>query len=132
MKEFHTPSAQANGAEKERLLDEAAKRYTQLLRDYPEQTDIAPQALRGLGNIHAIRGNVDEAVKHYRQVAEKYPGRDWEVLQAWKAAGDLLWDANRRDEAKAFYRRIVERFDAPAAPVIFKAVVRGSKSRLAE
>ena len=131
-RDFHNASAEATGAERERLLNEAAKRYTDLVTRFPGQEDIAAQALRGLGSVYAAQGKLDEAVKHYQQVGEKYPGRDWEVLQAWKAAGDLLWEANRRDEAKKYYTRIVERFGNEDASAIIQQVVRGAKARLAE
>ena len=124
MKEFHNPSAGATGLEWERLLSEAARRYEQLLKQHPEEKDLAAQALLGLGNVRASQGKTNEAVKHYSTVGEKYPNRDWEVLQAWKAAGDLLWDGSRRDEAKKYYARIVERFDKTEAPMITKAIVR--------
>jgi tetratricopeptide (TPR) repeat protein len=132
IKEFHNPSAGATGVERERLLSEAARRYEQLLKQHPEEKDLGAQALLGLGNVRASQGKTNEAVKLYATVGEKYPNRDWEVLQAWKAAGDLLWDGTRRDEAKKYYARIVERFDTIDAPMITKAIVRGSKSRIVE
>ena len=132
MTRFHAPSADAKGAEQERLLSEAAKGYEELLRSFPTESNLCAQSLRALGSIHATRGNTNEAVKFYATVGEKYANEDWEVLQAWKAAGDLLWDLNRRGEAKQFYAKIVERFGKGDAPQIYQAVVRGSKSRLAE
>jgi len=131
-KEFHNPSAEAIGAEKTRLLKEAAKRYEELLKDYPEEQSLGAQALRGLGNVRASQGQTNEAVSIYAAMAEKFPAQDWEVLQAWKAAADLLWEANRREEARLYYRKIVTRFDQTNAPMIFRTVVRGSKSKLAE
>jgi tetratricopeptide (TPR) repeat protein len=132
IKEFHNPSAEAMGTNRERLLSEAARRYEQLLKEYPKDEGLCAEALLGFGNIRALQGKTNEAVKLYATVSEKYPNRDWEVLQAWKAAADLLWDARRRDDAKKYYARIVERFDKSDAPMITKTVVRGSKSRLAE
>jgi len=130
--EFHTPGLDANGAERERLLNEAAKNYGRLIKEFPEERDWCAQSLRALGNIHASQGKTNEAVKLYATVGEKYFDREWEVLQAWKAAGDLLWDANRREDAKKFYAKIVERFGKKEAPQIIQQVVRGSKARLAE
>ena len=132
VREFHAPSAEARGPERERLLSEAAKRYDEQLKTFPAETNLCAQALRALGNIHAIRGKTNEAVKLYAAVGEKYPSQDWEVLQAWKSAGDLLWEAQRREEAKKFYAQIVERFGKNDAPQIISTVVRGSKARLAE
>ena len=131
-REFHVPSADAKGAERERLLDEAAKRYSELLKRFPEETNVCAQSLRALGSIHATQGKTNEAVKLYASVGEKYPSQDWEVLQAWKAAADLLWDLNQRDDAKKFYAKIVERFGKSDAPQVFQQVVRGSKVRLTE
>lgn len=131
-KEFYAPSAEARGAERERLLNEAATRYGELLKRFPRDTNLCAQALYALGNIHASQGKTNEAVKAYAAVGEKYGSQEWEVLQAWKSAADLLWEAKRRDEAKAFYGRIVERFGKNDAPQIIQQVVRGSKTRMME
>ncbi len=130
-RDFHTPSAEANGAERERLLAGAAERYEWLLKEFADERDLGAQALRGLGNIRASQGKLDEAVELYANVGRKFPDQDWQVVQAWKAAADLLWDANRRDEAKKFYAQIVVRFGKNDAQII-STVVRGSKARLAE
>lgn len=131
-KEFHNPSAEAKAPEKARLLSEAARRYEQLLKEYPEEQNLGAQALRGLGHVRLAQGQTNEAVKFYSAVAEKYPAQDWEVLQAWKAAADLLWDAGQHGEAKKYYAKIVARFGKNDGPQIFQTVVRGSKARLAE
>jgi tetratricopeptide (TPR) repeat protein len=89
-KEFHNPSAEKIGAERDRLLGQAAAAYEQLLKDYPEQTNWCAQALRSLGSVRAAQGRTNDAVKLFAQVAERYPAQDWEIIQAWKAAGDLL------------------------------------------
>ena len=129
-REFHIPSAQARGAERARLEDEAAAIYTELASNYADQVIWAAQALRSLGNIHASRTNIDAAVKCYAQVAEKLPRQDFEVLMAWKSASDLLSDASRFAEAKVYYEKLVARFDKPDALPIVQSVVRGAKSRL--
>jgi tetratricopeptide (TPR) repeat protein len=129
-KNFHTPSAQATGAEQTRLQDQAAAAYQQLLKQYPDQSYWAAQALRNLGNIRAVQTNVAEAVRLYSRVAEKYPGEEFEVLQAWKSAGDLLWEAKRPQEAAGFYQKIVARFDGTNQPSVVRLVVKGAKSRL--
>ena len=131
-REFHTPSADANGAECARLLAGAAERYERLLTEFPGERVLGAQALRGLGSIRASQGNTNEAVKLYAAVGEKFPEQEWEVVQAWKAAGDLLWDATRRDEAKKFYAQLVGRFGKDGAPQIIQTAVRGAKARLAE
>lgn len=130
-KQFHLPSAEASGAEQERLRNQAAAGYRELLRRYPDQEFWAVQALRSQGNIRAAQGRLDEAVRLYAAVGRKYPRQDWEVMMAWKSAADLLWDAGRQAEAAGFYRQIVERFDSAEAPAIVQTVVRGSQRRLA-
>ncbi len=132
MTRFHAPSAEARGAEYERLSGEAAKGYKALLKQFPTETNLCAQSLRALGSIHATQGKTNEAVKFYAAVGEKYASEDWEVLQAWKSAADLLWDGSQRDEAKKFYAKIVGRFGKNDAPQIIQQVVRGSKARLAE
>ena len=132
VRDFHTPSAEANGAERARLLAGAAERYERLLKEFPAERDLGAQALRGLGSIRASQGKLDEAVELYATVGKKFPEHDWQVVQAWKAAADLLWATNRREEAKQFYAQIVARFGKNDAPQIISTVVRGSKARLAE
>jgi tetratricopeptide (TPR) repeat protein len=127
---YHLPSADAKGAERDKLLAQAAAGYEQLLGQFPEQSNWCAQSLRSLGNVRASQGRLTEAVKLYASVAEHYPHEDWEILQAWKSAADLLWDAGREAEAKQFYTQIVTRFDVADAPAIVKTIVRGSRSRL--
>jgi tetratricopeptide (TPR) repeat protein len=129
-REFHIPSAQARGAERTKLEDQALVAYTALARDYSDQPIWAAQALRSLGNIHAARTNLTEAVHAYAHVAEKFPRQDFEVLMAWKSAGDLLSDAGKSDEGKIYYEKLVARFDKPDALPIVQAVVRGARTRL--
>jgi tetratricopeptide (TPR) repeat protein len=132
MARFHAPSAEAQGAERERLLNEAARHYEELLKRFPGETNACAQALRALGSIHATQGRTNEAVKSYAAVGAKYPSQDWEVLMAWKGAADMLWESNQRAEAKKFYAKIIERFGKKDAPQIIQQVVRGSQARLAE
>ena len=131
-KEFYGPSTEAKGTERERLLSEAARRYSRLLKEFPAETNLCAQSLRALGSIHATRDQTNEAVKLYAAVGEKYGSEDWEVLQAWKSAADLLWESNQRGEARTFYAKVVERFGKSDRPQIIQQVVRGSKARLAE
>ena len=131
-REFHAPSAEAKGAERDRLLNDAVSRYTRLLKAFPGETNLCAQSLRALGSIHATQNKTNEAVRFYAAVGEKYGSEDWEVLQAWKSAADLLWESNQRGEAKKFYAKIVERFGKSDAPQIIQQVVRGSKARLAQ
>jgi tetratricopeptide (TPR) repeat protein len=130
VKQYHLPSAQAQGAEKTKLLDQAAAGYQKILREYRDLPAWCAPALRSLGNVRAEQGRLDEAVKLYSAVGKDYPKQDWEILQAWKSAADLLWDAGRQTEAMPFYKKIVQRFDVPDAPAVVKAIVRGSRSRL--
>ena len=131
-KNLHLPSAEAEGAERLRLQNEAADAYRQLLKKYPDQEKWAAPALRSLGNIHAAQTNVSEAVQLYSSVEKKYPRQEWEVLMSWKSAGDLLWDAGRRDEARPFFQKIVARFETTNAPQVVQTIVRGSKTRLGQ
>lgn len=127
---LHIPSAEANGPEKQKLQDEAASGYRELLKRYPEQEYWAAQALRSLGNIRATQNKLDEAVKNYAAVETHYPQQHWEILMSWKSAADLLWDAGRADQAKPFYQKIVTRYDVPESSQLEKTIVRGSKLRL--
>lgn len=129
-KEFHLTSASAQGAEKQKLLAQAAAAYDGVVRKYPDQNVWAAQAMRSLANVRIEQGRVDEGIKLFGLVAQKYPDQSWEVLQAWKTAGDTLWDANRQDEARGFYKKIVGRFDNDSSPAIYKTVVRGAGRRL--
>jgi tetratricopeptide (TPR) repeat protein len=129
-KEFHLPSAEAEGKVHAELLAKAATGYEQILRDYRDQSHWTAQATRSLGNVRAEQGQIDEAIRLYRRVGTQYPQNDWEVIQAWKSAGDLLWDAGRQKEAHGFYQQIVTRFDREDVPSIYKIVVRASQRRL--
>ena len=129
VKQYHLPSAEAQGATRQQLLDQAATGYERLLKTYRDQSYWCAQALRSLGNVRAEQGRLDEALKLYRRVGEQYPQQDWEVLEAWKSAADLLWDAGRKDEARQFYRQIIARFDQPDASAVARTVVRAARSR---
>jgi tetratricopeptide (TPR) repeat protein len=129
-RDYHIPSAEARGAERRNLEDQAAAIYAEVAKEYTDQPVWASQALRSLGNIRAAQTNINEAVKLYVQVGERFPKHDFEVLMAWKAAADLLADSGRAAEAKGFYEKIVARFDRPDALPIVQSVVRGSKARL--
>jgi hypothetical protein len=131
-KTLHEPSATAPANERRRMQDEAAARYAELVKRYPRESNVCAQALRSIGNIRASQTNIDDAVKHFAAVGDRYPTEDWEVLRAWKSAGDLLWDGGRTNDARRFYNQIVTRFNDTNAPAIYQAVVRGSKSRLAD
>jgi len=127
---FHLPSAEANGADRQRLQSEAMAGYERLLKVYPDQEYWAAQAIRSIGNIYAAQTNVAAALTCYSRVETRYPREEWQVLMAWKSAADLLYESHRYDEAKQLYRKIVQRFDTPDAGQIVKIVVRGSKLRL--
>jgi tetratricopeptide (TPR) repeat protein len=129
VKQFHLPSADAQGAERDRLLGEAAKGYETLLRRYPEQSAPGAMALRSLGNVRATQGKLDEAVKLYTRVGDRYGTEDWEVLQAWKSAADLLGEAGRAAEARAFDQRILARFSGADQPAVVKVIVRAVEQR---
>jgi tetratricopeptide (TPR) repeat protein len=127
--EFHNPSADATGDQKTQLLEGAAKRYEQLLQDYPEQKRWCAQALRSLAGVRAEQGDTAAALKHYDRVATDFSEQEFEVLQSWKAAADLLWDAEQKTEAKAYYQKIVARFDRKEIPPVYKIILNISKKR---
>ena len=126
----HLPSGEAQGAEREKLLAQAAAGYERLLKNYSDQPHWCAPALRSLGNIRAAQGRLADAVNYYRRLEKQFPREDWEIIQAWKSAADLLWEAKQPEEAKVFYRKIIARFDQPEAVAIIKTIVRGSQSRL--
>lgn len=130
VKTCHLPSAEAQGAERDRLLQQAAAGYKLLLRDFSDQPAWCAPALRSLGNVRATQGQLDQAVACYRQVGEKYALYDWEVIQAWKSAADLLWETGRQAEAKTFYTQIVTRFDNAAATPVMVIIVRAAAAKI--
>jgi tetratricopeptide (TPR) repeat protein len=130
VKQYHLPSAEAKGAERDQLLTKADDGYTQLLKQHPDQPFWCAQAQRSLANVRASQGRFDDAVKLYAGVAERWPEQEWEVLQSWKSVADLLWDADRQTEAKQFYERIVARFNDGTQPQVMKVVVEAAKRRL--
>jgi tetratricopeptide (TPR) repeat protein len=132
VKQYHLPSAEANGETRARLLEQAAAGYQKVIKDHPAQTIWCAQALRSLGNVRVAQGRLDEAAELYRSVGQRYPGQEWDTLQALKAGGDTLWDAGRHASAREFYQTITQRFDRPDAPLIFQTVARGARARLAE
>jgi tetratricopeptide (TPR) repeat protein len=127
---FHLPSAEARGAERARLLDQAAAAYLQLLNQHSNDAYWAAQALRNLGNVRAAQGQTNEAVQAFASVEARYPKQRFEVLAALKSAGDLLWDGGRQEEARTFYQKIVTQFDAPEATQVEQTILRGARSRL--
>ena len=129
-KDCHLPSAQATGAECDRLLGLAAAGYEKLLREYRDQPDWCAPALRSLGNVRATQGRLDDAIQLYARVGRDYAGHDWEVLQAWKSAADLLWEAGRAAEAKGYDQQIVARFAGNDQPAVFQTIVRAAQRRL--
>lgn len=129
--QFHLPAGATAGAERDRLLQQAAAGYEQLLRRYADQPVWCAMALRSLGNVRAAQGRLDDAVKLYDCVASRYPSQDWEILQAWKSAADLLAEAGRPAEARQFDQKIVNRFDRPDEPEIVRTIVRAARRRLA-
>jgi TolA-binding protein len=128
---FHLPSAEARGAEKARLLEQAAAAYLAVLAQHSNDAYWAAQALRNLGNVRAAQGQTNEAVQLFASVEARYPQQRWEALAALKSAGDLLWDGGRREEARTFYQKLVTQFDTPEATQVEQTILRGAKRRLA-
>lgn len=132
VKQYHLPSAEASGEARARLLEQAAAGYQKVIEDHPAQTVWCAQALRSLGNVRVAQGRVDEAAELYHSVGQRYPTQEWDTLQALKAGGDTLWDAGHHASAREFYQTITQRFDRPNAPAIFRTVLRGARTRLAD
>ena len=130
VKMYHLPSAEAQGAVRDRLLQQAASGYERLLRDFRDQPAWCAQALRSLGNVRATQGRLDQATTCYEQVGEKYVCYDWEVMQAWKSAADLLWEAGRKVEARQFYVKMVVRFDNADVTPVMATIVRAAKAKI--
>ncbi len=128
VREDHLPSAEMSGAEREKLLIQAATGYEQVLRLGGNDRPLCASALRNLGNVRAEQGRPDEAVKLWSEVGQQYPTCDWEVLQSWKSAADLLWDAGRQNDAAPFYRQIFERFRSAPSPIM-RTVARAASRR---
>jgi tetratricopeptide (TPR) repeat protein len=129
VRECHLPSAEASGAQREKLLAEAASGYEQVLKLGRSDPHLCAAALRSLANVRVDQGRLSEAVKLYSRVDEKYPACDWEVLQAWKSAGDLLWDADRQGEAAGFYKKIVQRFGSDPSAIV-QTAARAARRRI--
>jgi hypothetical protein len=127
-REYHLPSANASGAEREKLLALSVTGYEQVLLLGAGDRSLCASALRSLANVRAEQGRLDEAVKLWSQVGRQYPNCDWEVLQAWKSAGDLLWEAGRQSDAAPFYRQIFERFRSAPSPIM-RTVARAASRR---
>jgi TolA-binding protein len=129
VREDHLPSAEASGAEREKLLARSATGYQQVLRLGENDRPLCATALRSLGNVRAEQGRLDEAVKLWSQVGSQYPACDWEVLQSWKSAADSLWDAGRKSDATPFYRQIARRFSSAPSPIM-QTVARAASRRV--
>src|SRR5258708_28026033 len=80
--QFHLPSAEARGAERQKLLARAAEGYERVLKTFPTVQPWAAQAMRSLGNVRAEQGLIDAAVRVYSEVDKKFPADEWEILQA--------------------------------------------------
>jgi tetratricopeptide (TPR) repeat protein len=129
VREYHLPSAEAFGPQREKLLAQSASGYELALQLGGNDRPLCAAALRSLANVRAEQGRLDEAVKLWSQVGRQYPTCDWEVLQAWKSAADLLWDAGRRNDAAPFYRQIFQRFRSVPSP-IEQSVARAASRRV--
>ncbi|HUE13959.1 MAG TPA: tetratricopeptide repeat protein [Planctomycetaceae bacterium] len=129
LREYHLPSAEASGPQREKLLAQSATGYELALQLGGNDRPLCAAALRSLANVRAEQGRLDEAVKLWSQVGERYPTCDWEILQSWKSAADLLWDAGRQSDAAPFYRQIFERFRSAPSPIM-RTVARAASRRV--
>jgi tetratricopeptide (TPR) repeat protein len=129
VKNCHLPSVDLKGAQREDMMEKAARGYQQVLRKYPEQNSVCAQALRSLANIRVEQTRTNEAIRLYTQVGKQYPQESWEVIQAWKSASDLLWQNNQASEAAVFDLQIINTFDQPEMPSVIQTIVRAVKKR---
>lgn len=129
VRDYHLPSAEAQGIARDKLLAQAASGYEQVLKLGRSDPWLCASALRSLANVRVEQGRVDEAVKLYSRVGDQYTTCDWEVLQSWKSAADLLWDAGRSGEAAAFYQKIVQRFGSDPSPIV-QTIARAARRRV--
>jgi tetratricopeptide (TPR) repeat protein len=107
---YYLPAATAPKEVRAQLLADAEENYLKLVQRFPEQTNVAAQAWRNLGNVLGEQGRLREAVGAFGRVVADYPTADGLVLQSLKAAGDLMWDSGRTNEASPLYAELVERF----------------------
>src|ERR1700683_3524165 len=77
VRECHLPSAEASGAQREKLLAEAASGYEQVLKLGRTDPHLCAAALRSLANVRVEQGRLCEAIKLYSRVGEKYPACGW-------------------------------------------------------
>ena len=121
-----------NEVDRVTLLNQAARSYQQMARDYSDVPRWAAASLRSLGQIHVAQDALKEALSSFDQVGQLYPGEHWEVIQSWKAAGDALWNARHRGEAALYYRQIVDTYGRPGQPPMFDTIVGIARGRLKE
>ena len=127
---LHRAAAEARGAERERLLTQAAAGYQNVLKQFPSATKVCLLATRALANVRALQGRLDESVRLHLSVTNSPAAGDMDRLMALKIAGDLLWDAGRLKDAKPLYEQLVERFGKPGSSQLNQLIVRGARSRL--
>jgi hypothetical protein len=127
---LHRAAADARGAERERLLTQAAAGYEEVLRQFPSDTNVCLLSTRALANVRALQGRLDESVRLHLSVTNSPAAGDMDRLMALKSAGDLLWEAGRPKDAKPLYEQVVERFGKPGSSQLNQLIVRGARSRL--
>ena len=127
---LHRAAAEARGAERERLLAQAASGYEDVLKQFPSDTKVCLLATRALANVRALQARLDESVRLQLSVTNSPAAGDMDRLMALKSAGDLLWDAGRLKDAKPLYEQLVERFGKPGSSQLNQLIVRGARSRL--
>jgi len=84
-------------------LDEAARQFEQVLKDWPDWAEPSAAAHTNLGNIALDRNRLDEAVAHYERAVELQPGQ----LQARLNLANIRRDRGELDAAIEQYRRVL-------------------------
>ena len=109
---------------KQEKIDEAASAYQKVLEIAPDQLE----ALRGLGDLALIRGDLEAAARHYGRILEV----DAQDAGALSKMGVLRMRAGRGEDAIALFQKSVERDPKNAEALLYLAGALASSGRAAE
>ena len=109
---------------KQEKIDEAASAYQKVLEIAPDQLE----ALRGLGDLALIRGDLEAAARHYGRILEV----DAQDAGALSKMGVLRMRAGRGEDAIALFQKSVERDPKNAEALLYLAGALASSGRPAE
>ena len=109
---------------KQEKIAEAASAYEKVLAIAPDQIE----ALRGLGDLAFIRGDLEAAARHYGRILEV----DAQDVGALSKMGVLRMRAGRGDEGVALFQKAVEREPRNAEALLYLAGALASSGRPAD